>query len=132
MTVHWNEYLEAYVMIFGTWEGDTFITRSDNLLQWQDPQVLLAKSSGLPHEVRRYFTLVGTTERHGTSDQACGSKGWLMYQYKPTQRQPRDRFWYIRSIEFLKSDRWHVIEEEPDAPVTPQLREARDANRIPG
>jgi hypothetical protein len=126
MCVHWNEYLNRYVMILGTWTpSDVLVTFSDDLLHWDKPQVLLEKAASRPDEVRRYFTLVGTSERQGTSDQACGRRGWLMYQYKPTQRSPTDRFWYRRTIEFRKADTFGVVQIESDSPVTDALREAR-------
>jgi hypothetical protein len=49
-----------------------------------------------------------------------------MYQYKPSERAPRDRFWYLRTIEFQKTNAFRVVETESDSPVRDRLREARD------
>jgi hypothetical protein len=40
-SVHWNNYLNLWVMVYGGWDGAAYISASPNLLDWQAPQVLV-------------------------------------------------------------------------------------------
>lgn len=42
-SVHWNEYLNKWIMVWHAWAGDIYLSSSDNLVHWGEPQLLVSE-----------------------------------------------------------------------------------------
>jgi hypothetical protein len=75
--VHWNEYLEKWVMVWHGWDPPSIsIATSDDLILWSQPEVLVASE----FDTRNWYpNLIGTT------DQLGGQTLDLYYSYWPSK-----------------------------------------------
>jgi hypothetical protein len=83
-------------MVWHRWEGDLWISTSDNLTDWSPPKLLLAKPS--KGGKVWYPTLVGE------SDMVGGASVSLLYAEFPDTNSPERRF-LAREIVFRKNTR---------------------------
>ncbi|MFZ4778143.1 MAG: hypothetical protein ACOYM3_22455, partial [Terrimicrobiaceae bacterium] len=92
-SVLWNTFLKRCVMVWHRWEGDLWISTSENLTDWSPPKRLLAKPSRRGRVL--YPTLIGE------SDLVAGQTVMLLYADFPDGRLP-DRRFLAREIVFRK------------------------------
>ena len=45
-SVHWNTYLNKWVMVYGGWDNKAYISASPNLINWDRPGILVTPSAG--------------------------------------------------------------------------------------
>jgi hypothetical protein len=83
-SVHYNEYLRTYVMVWHTWQDlSVYLSTSDDLIHWDTPRLLVAAGEG---ERVWYPTIIGTT------DQIAGADVWLYYAYWPDRTHWQRQF----------------------------------------
>ena len=110
-SVHFNTYLQRWVMVWGTWERTSprpesiWLSTSDDLLKWSAPQVLVAARG---EERCWYPTIIGD------SDVSAGQKALLCYAYFPDKTKAHREF-VAREITFHKQRR-----DPPPADRSPQ------------
>jgi hypothetical protein len=63
-SVHWNTFLNRWVMVWHGWDGNLYISASPDLFAWDQPQVLMAPAAG-----RRltYATVIGVDDKKASS-----------------------------------------------------------------
>jgi hypothetical protein len=45
-SLHWNTYLEQWIMVYGGWDGVTYIASSQDLIHWTPSQALVRSDQG--------------------------------------------------------------------------------------
>jgi len=60
-SVHWNTYLNRWVMVWHSWGGDIYISTSNNGTVWSMPQLIIDEGSTKLY----YPTIIGTTDELG-------------------------------------------------------------------
>jgi len=83
-SVLWNTFLKRRVMVWQRWEGDLWISTSENFTAWSRPKLLLAKPS--KRGKVWYPTLIGD------SDLVGGESVKLLYAEFPDKKLPARRF----------------------------------------
>jgi len=93
-SVLWNTFLGRWVMVWHRWEGDIWISTSENLTDWSPPKLLL----GQPSKAGKvwYPTLIGE------SDEVGGQSVSLLYAEFPDKNSPLRRF-LTREIVFREN-----------------------------
>jgi len=93
-SVQWNTFLNTWIIVWHRWEGDIWISTSDDLVAWAPPKLLLSK----PSETSRvwYPTLLGET------DQVGGESVKLLYAEFPDSKAARRHF-LARELAFRKT-----------------------------
>lgn len=91
-SVHFNSFLQCWVMIWHTWSGDLVWSTSRDLERWRRPELLLAAKGS---ERLWYPTIVGT------SDTAAGERAILYYAYWP-DRHRNERQFLERMVRFVR------------------------------
>ncbi|XP_023336347.1 uncharacterized protein LOC111707468 [Eurytemora carolleeae] len=76
-SLHWNKYLELWVMVYHGWNGNIYITTSRDLPFFNTPRILVARSSAI--EKNWYPTLLSWA--HG--DRLGGRSLYLYYRLFP-------------------------------------------------
>lgn len=95
-SVHWNTFLQKWVMVWHTWSGSgLFISTSDDLETWAAPQLLLASEKG---EKLWYPTILADT------DLQAGREALLCYARFPNAAA-HERVFEVRRIQFSLSAR---------------------------
>jgi hypothetical protein len=97
--VHYNTYLDRWIMIWHSWEGQSlspksiWLSTSADLLNWTSPQVVVDAD-----EIEKFWypTIIGE------SDVLAGQDAWLYYAYWPDFNNWQRQF-IRRSIRFEKS-----------------------------
>ena len=92
-SVHWNTFLEQWVMVWHRWEGDLWISTSQDLLEWTPPKLLLGRPAGAGKVW--YPTLIGD------SDQVGGETVTLLFAEFQDRKLPVRRF-LTRELVFRK------------------------------
>lgn len=94
-SVHFNTFLQCWVMIWHTWSGDLVWSTSEDLLRWRQPNVLLNAKGP---ERFWYPTIVGN------SDTLAGEVATLYYAFWP-DRTRNERQFVERPIRFFRRAR---------------------------
>lgn len=92
-SVHWNTFLQQWVMVWHRWAGDLWISTSGDLLAWSPPNLLLSKPSDAGKAW--YPTLIGE------SDQVGGESVTLLYAEFPDSKNAARKF-QTRDLVFRK------------------------------
>ncbi len=71
-SVHWNTFLQKWVMVWSSWQGKMYMSHSPDLLNWQPPQLVLEPKYGY----RAWYPTIISAEE---GDNVCGEKGKLYY-----------------------------------------------------
>lgn len=83
-SVIWNTFLNRWVMAWHRWEGDLWISTSEDLLAWTPPKLLLGKTEQAPKVW--YPTFIGETDKTG------GETLQLLYAEFPDSKSAARRF----------------------------------------
>ena len=94
-SVQWNTFLNKWIIVWHRWEGDMWISNSDDLVTWSTPKLLLGKPSDSGKVW--YPTLIGE------SDQVGGKSVTLLYAEFPDVKSARRRF-LARELTFAKEN----------------------------
>ncbi len=91
-SVHWNTFLNKWIMVYGGWDGNSYISSSVDMVYWTPPQLLLqpAYSGGRAW----YPTIIGD------SDTQAGETAKLYYADIKSDLTNRD--FVVRSITFAR------------------------------
>ena len=92
-SVHWNSYLDEWVMVWGGWDGNVYIASSTDLIAWSTPRVLATSTFTAGHAW--YPTIIGD------SDTAAGQTAQLYYA--DLSSDFTTRHFVTRSITFTRS-----------------------------
>jgi len=92
-SVLWNTFLQKWVMVWHRWQGDLWISTSDDLLAWSPPKLLLNKPSATGRVW--YPTLIGESDKVG------GESVSLLYAEFPDDKLAKRRF-LARELVFRK------------------------------
>ena len=92
-SVQWNTFLNKWIIVWHRWEGDMWISMSDDLATWSTPKLLLSK----PSESGKawYPTL------HGETDQVGGEHVKLLFAEFSDSKSASRRF-LARDLVFRK------------------------------
>jgi hypothetical protein len=71
-SIHWNTYLQQWVMIYGGWDGSLYITSSADLIRWAVPRVLVRPEQKGGHAW--YPTIISAQ-----GDTTAGESAYLYY-----------------------------------------------------
>jgi hypothetical protein len=83
-SVHFNSYLQRWVMVWHTWDDrGLWLSFSNDLLQWATPQLIVTTGSG---ERVWYGSIIGET------DQIVGQNAWISYSRFPYRNSPPRNF----------------------------------------
>ncbi len=91
-SVHWNTFLQRWVIVYHTWPGSLVMSQSDDLISWSVPVVLLNPAATAKVW---YATILGE------SDTLAGEHAVLLYAYFPDINK-HEREFLSRKITFLK------------------------------
>lgn len=92
-SVQWNTFLNQWIIVWHRWEGDLWISTSDDLVTWSAPKLLLGKPSDTGKVW--YPTVIGESDKVG------GKSVTLLYAEFPDVTSVRRHF-LARKLVFLK------------------------------
>lgn len=93
-SVHWNTYLGKWIMVYGGWDNNAYISSSVDMVNWTPPQILVTSSQ---NGRAWYPTIIGDT-----SDTIAGQQAHLYYADIASDFSSRK--FYMREITFNRFD----------------------------
>lgn len=93
-SVHWNTFLQRWIMVYHSWPGSLMLSQSDDLVSWSVPVVLLEPAA---NSKLWYATILGE------ADTIAGETATLVYADFPDSTKPERKF-VAREITFLNPE----------------------------
>jgi hypothetical protein len=70
-SLHWNTYLAKWIIVYGGWDNKTYISSTENLIEWSHPMVLIESNQ----EGRAWYPTIISD----AGDTIAGEKATLYY-----------------------------------------------------